>query len=404
MQPPSAHVKELLTSLLSYCRSNDWAGWDPYDGLSSPLLGFPLLKNRYARLVVIQLNKRSVFNLRPLLGVPREQNPKGIALFASAITRLAQHGMANISEAATLLSRLLELRSKGWEHFCWGYNFDWQTRYYLVPRFSPNIICTTFAANALLDGYEATGDKAYLDAAQSAGQFVVEKLNRTREGAGFCFSYTTLDNSRIHNANLLGAALLARLSKHTGSAKHYQVIQESTQWSVERIRPDGSWPYGEGPKQSWVDSFHTGYNLVALKTIRDSIQDNRLEPVITVALDYYLKNFFEPQGVVKYYHNNRYPIDAHAAAHAIVTLSEFSNTIPDAASKASRICEWMSANMRSADGWFFYQKHPTYTVRIPYMRWCQAWMLLGLTSFLSTFNSSRRQSLNCAVQISQSEP
>ena len=33
-------------------------------------------------------------------------------------------------------------------------------------------------------------------------------------------------------------------------------------------------------------------------------------------------------------------------------------------------------------GYFYCQKHPRYTVKIPYMRWAQAWMLLALATVL----------------------
>ena len=39
--------------------------------------------------------------------------------------------------------------------------------------------------------------------------------------------------------------------------------------------------------------------------------------------------------------------------------------------------------MLDADGHFHYQVWPWTTVRIPYMRWSQAWMLLAMATLLS---------------------
>src|SRR5215813_1327550 len=111
-------LEEPLTRLLGYCRENDWSGWDPFDGLSSPLFRIPLLQNRFCRLAFIQLCKRNPINLRPLFRVPKSANPKGLALFASTLIRLSQLGLAPSDEAKLLLNRLIEARSHGWKVAC----------------------------------------------------------------------------------------------------------------------------------------------------------------------------------------------------------------------------------------------------------------------------------------------
>src|SRR5947207_905767 len=147
--PSSIH--DAAVSLISYCRSNNWAGWDPFDGLNSPLFSLRILQSRWPRLVFIQGFKRSPINFRRLFAVPRESNPKGLALFSSALMKFAAVNLSDDSEARAMLCRLVASRSEGQKQACWGYNFDWQTRFYLVPKFTPNIICTTFAGNALVD-------------------------------------------------------------------------------------------------------------------------------------------------------------------------------------------------------------------------------------------------------------
>lgn len=124
-----------------------------------------------------------------------------------------------------------------------GINFSWQTRTYLVPRGTPNIICTTFAGNALLDAYDHFRDPAYLDCAISAGHFLLEGLSRSGESKASCFSYTPVDKSQIHNANLLGGAYLARLYTHNQSQEFLGQALASARFSAQLQREDGSWPY-----------------------------------------------------------------------------------------------------------------------------------------------------------------
>ncbi len=374
-------VTEAIHSLLQYCRDNNWAGYDPYDALNSVLLQRTgLYSAKLPRLAATQFLKRSPINLRRLLLVPKEQNPKGIALFATALIKLARQGLADMGEARRMVARLLEMRSAGFERYCWGYNFSWQTRTYIVPRGTPNIICTTFAANALLDAYDQFQDSQFLESAISAGHYLMEGLSRSGDSEASCFSYTPLDNSQIHNANLLGAALLARLHTYKQSNEFLKQALSSTRFSMRLQRVDGSWPYGEGPKQGWIDGFHTGYNLDALQVVQAAAGGNEFEPAMRKGLKFYREHFFTEEGVAKYFHNKVYPIDVHSIAQAMITLVKFKQYDPDNLNLARKVCHWGLDNMRAADGSFFVQRHARFTNKIPYMRWAQSWMLLALST------------------------
>lgn len=364
-----------LDDLLAYCKERDWAGYDPFDGLNSRL--FPSsISTRIVRLAWIQFFKRCPINLRKLALVPRGHNPKGLALFASAMIVLDRSADAN-----SLLDRLIGLRSKGWSTACWGYNFDWQTRGYLIPQFAPNIICTSFAGSALLDAYDKYRNSEFLDIAQSAGRFILQKLKRTGSSTEFCFSYTPLLPSRVHNASLLGAALLARLYAYTGEKEMREAAMAAARYSIGRQQDDGAWPYGEDKKQTWVDSFHTGYNLLALRDIGKYTKCESVDEAMTKGFAYYRSRFFPGNGIVKYYQDRIYPIDAHAVAHAILTLTQLRSLHSGNLALAESILEWAGKEMRAPSGYYYYQKWPQFVIRIPYMRWSQAWMLYAMASF-----------------------
>ena len=385
----SRELSSAIQLLLRYGRRNGWAGYDPYDALNSVLLQrLGLFKAKLPRLAFTQFLKRSPINFRRLLMVPKEQNPKGMALVTSALIKLERQGLSEQAETKQAAARLLELRSPNWKRYCWGYNFSWQTRTYLVPRGTPNIICTTFAGNALLDAYDHFRDPAYLDCAISAGHFLLEGLSRSGESKASCFSYTPVDKSQIHNANLLGGAYLARLYTHNQSQEFLGQALASARFSAQLQREDGSWPYGEGAKQQWIDSFHTGYNLDALKTVKTSAGTNEFDAVIGRGFKFYREHFFTEEGVAKYFHNKIYPIDVHSIAQALITLTKFRKDDPGGMELAWKVCHWGLENMRRAEGHFFVQKHPAFTNRIPYMRWAQAWMLLGLATLAEGFRES----------------
>ena len=379
-------AERAVLALLEYCKKENWAGYDPYDGLSSRLLAaLPFSRSWIFRLLITQGLKRSPVNVRSFLLVPKEENPKACALFCRSLIRLSDSGfLTEDSVVFERLERLLALRSKGYSNSCWGYNFDWQSRGLLVPKFMPNVICTTFGGNALIDAYEKYGRGEFADAAASAGEFLVNGLNMTHENGALCFSYTPLDHAQVHNANLLGAAFLGRLAQLTGREQFLNVAERAARFSLSRQSDDGSWPYGEGETQRWIDNFHTGYNLVALKTLASVLKDNALNGAISRGLEFYVNHFFTADGIPKYYHDKVWPVDIHSVAQSIVTLSELASLNKGAIPLAAKVCRWALANMQSEKGYFFYQKTRFYENRISYMRWSQAWMLYALAAFLST--------------------
>jgi hypothetical protein len=347
------------------------------------------LNNKIVRLVLTQTMKRSPINFRPILLVPKGENPKGIAVFLSAVLRMQETGILNNNDKLHhLLKRLVELRSPDLPYYCWGYNFDWQSRDGFLLKFVPNIICTTFAGNALIDVYTKLADVKYLNMAISAGNFILGNLGITSFDDGICFSYTPLDKDQVHNANLLGAAFLSRLYSHTGEKKFFEPASSAARYSANRQQEDGSWVYGEGKKQQWVDNFHTGYNLCALRNIGQYLKTNEFEPHIHRGFEFYRNHFFRDDGAPKYFHNKAYPLDIHSVAQSIITLTEFRDLDPDNIALAGRVLKWAIDNMWDDRGYFYYQVTPYYKNKISYMRWSQAWMLLALATLLKYSDES----------------
>ncbi|OGD32806.1 MAG: hypothetical protein A2V45_15610 [Candidatus Aminicenantes bacterium RBG_19FT_COMBO_58_17] len=378
-------TKSAALKLLAYCRANDWSGYDPYDALNSRVFkALPFLNFKLARLALTQGVKRCPVNLRPMLLVPKTPNPKGIALFLSSLVRLSKSGMVDGGEyVRPLADKLLALRSPGRPRSCWGYNFDWQQRFELVPKGSPNIICTTFAANALLDAHQWTPEPLWPETAVSAAEFILKDLFWREGGDKACFRYTLVGRGKVHNANLLGAAFLCRVGRVSGDRKYSEPALDAARFSVDKQHPDGSWAYGEAPTQQWIDNFHTGFNLVALRCIQEYAGTTEFDPAIRKGFEFFKAHFFRKDGAPKYFHDAVYPIDIHTAAQSIVTLTEFADFGADNLKLADAVLDWALENMRNKRGYFYFQKRPLFTVKTSFMRWSQAWMLLALASLLN---------------------
>ena len=384
-----------LQKLKEYCEKERFKGWDPYDGLNSRVFqSLPFLKrSALCRLIVIQGFKRSPVNLRPLALVPKEYNAKGIGLFLQGYCNLykacdsveGEYGskeelLCRINELAELL---ISLQSKGYSGACWGYNFDWQARrLFLFPKNTPTVVATCFCATALMDAYEVTGKREYLDVALSSAKFVMRDLNRTEYNGGFLFSYSPLQgNDTVFNASLLGSKLLAYCYKYTGIEEYRQAARYSVYACCNAQSEDGSWVYGMLPVQSWIDSFHTGYNLDALIAYQEMTGDDSFEENISKGLEFYIRNFFEEDGCPKYYHNRKYPIDIHCPGQLFVTLSR-SGKFQENRDLANKVLQWTVTNMQDKKGYFYYQLKKGINSKIPYMRWSNAFMFNALTYYL----------------------
>jgi hypothetical protein len=77
-----------------------------------------------------------------------------------------------------------------------------------------------------------------------------------------------------------------------------------------------------------------------------------------------------------------YPIDIHSVAQAILTFLEFDNQDPESRLWAQRVADWGIKHMHDPEGFFHYQIRRHYRIRIPYMRWSQAWMQRALTELV----------------------
>ena len=374
---------EAYRQLFSWCRENDFAGHDPFDALNSRLFqATPFANSRNARLLWTQLVKRSPADLRGIALVPRERNAKGIALFALA--QLAIYRREKTDAAAervkNLLSILLSMKVEGSSGAAWGYNFDWQSRNFFAPRDTPTVVPTAFAARAFIEGAHEFANEEYLNIARSVCEFLRRDLPRTIETeTELCFSYAPNTNTRIFNASLLAAEVLASVGNITNDPTLCATAERAARYAVNQQQPDGSWTYGTEPAQSWIDNFHTAYNLFSLKRIIAACNSGEeFQQSLQRAYRYWTQTFFLADGWPKYYHDELYPVDAHAAASAIVTLLECSDLDDRSTRMARRVASWTIKNLRDKRGFFYYQRRRFYTVRKPYMRWTQAWMLYAL--------------------------
>ena len=326
-------LRRVWQRLHEFCAAHQWRGFDPYDALNSPLSR--VLPGKILRQAWTQLHRRSPVNLRPVCGIQPQLNSTALALFAM--------GSGDIK----FLDMLEKLRSP---EGGWGYPFAWQSRAFYAPPNTPNLICTTLAV------------KAYRRLGRVCDTKFVESLVMERGGEKWA-AYIPQSDTQVHNINMMGAALLGR--------------QDCMEFSVKRQRTDGSWWYGEAENQRWIDNFHTGYNLVALREYEQTTGDSGFALAARRGLEYWDKTFWLADSSPRYYHDRTYPIDIHCCAQGILTYLAFGELV-----KANRVAQWALKNMWDECGFFWYQRELLWTNRICYLRWSQAWMYYALKELI----------------------
>ena len=386
LNPVAMMARDSLDRLMRWIEENHYRAYDPGDGQMSYLRNLAFGSRTLHRLLTASV-LRSPLNIRPLLGIKPHTSTKGMGYVAWGYLRLFQStGDERYAlKARKCLDWLLQHRSPGYADLGWGNEFTFTTRAGSIPRGEPTIVWSSLIGQAFVDAFEILGDASYLEAANSVCNWILT-LPRERTPVGDCLSYVAYEQVSIHNSNMLGAALLARVGARVGRSELIEVAKSAMTYSCAHQNLDGSWFYGHDQKYHWIDNFHTGYNLDSLKRYVDHTGDVEFAEQLERGYDYFKQNFFETDGRPKYMHNRLLPIDIQCAAQAIDTLSFFSTSDPAALDLASRTAEWTITHMQAEDGHFYYRDLGWTKIRTPMFHWGQGTMFKALTHFLGRLN------------------
>ncbi len=373
-------LREPLERLGKYVEGEGFAGYDPYDALNGWV---PFrLGGRWAGAVWTQIHKRNPVNLRPVLGIGRGRNPKGIGLFLAGYSKLRSR--KNGEEIAReLFEWLMENRSAGFAGTSWGYNFDWVNPVKTVEAGVPSAVVTAFVAKGIFAYFERTGDLRAREAILGCCEYVLEELPRTETVEGTCFSYTHLKRDCCFNANMLAAEILAMGYYLGGEEKWGELARRALLFTIAHQKADGRWNYSRdwktGRERAQID-FHQGFVLDSIDAVArlTDFESEEVEKALEKGTAFYREAQFFPDGRSKWRLPKEWPVEIHNQAQGILTMTRLRRIRPDYLPFAETIADWTIRNMQDRRGYFYYRKYPRFTNKIPYMRWAQAWMFLAL--------------------------
>lgn len=370
-----------IERLSRWLEEKDYCAYDAFDGLNAKFVRPFTFNSVLLRTFLLQLVRRFPYNLRPLLGVTPERSSKGMGFLARGFMRLNRATSCWIwnEKAEMALRWLIENRSPGYTGACWGNHFDYQARTFYLPKGVPTVVWTSLIGHAFLDAWHHFSKEEYLRVAVSACEHICHDLQSYPDGESVCITYIPQKDTRVHNANALGASLLARTYAATGTEAYYELAYRALSYSAKYQHDDGSWFYGEKQNLRWIDNFHTAYVLDSFRHYEQSTGDICFRQVMMSGYNYWKNTFFLVDGAPRYYCHKTMPLDIQCSSQAIDTLVFFADYDPSAISLALRVAHWTIENMQDGSGYFYYRRYSQHFVnKTPTLHWGQATMLCAL--------------------------
>ena len=388
-----ALVDDSIRSLHSWVKNEGYYGWDPYDALNSEIVSRLCSNSQPLEILITQLNKYSILNIRPILGIEKGLDIKGISLFAQSFAKI--YSLTSDQQYKDDLSECMNfLKSKSLKQ---KYGFDcWAGHYFNYRGFDgstlapdiPDVITTSNVIKAIADSYSIFKDEELKDIGKSAYDFLIKYLLRKTDNGLYYLKYDTLsENKIVINASAEGLSAICRLIPLFNDAEMKKIACQLSEFLVCTQDSDGCWIYSKyksGKIRRQTD-FHQGFiidSLVEYLPFVEPKKQDQLMEAINKGVNFYRKKQFLDNGRCYYRYPKLYPVDIHNQAQGIITFSKLSVFDAEFLEFAKKTLEWTIFNMQDNSGYFFYQKNRILTNKIPYMRWGAAWMMLSMATYL----------------------
>ena len=348
-------------------------GTDPYEGLNATRFAAPFRGSVTGRKILIQAVKRSPIDLRPMLEYPRDEARPGLphwcrrTRFGRKTTSYETRSTSSRASAARTSPSPAGVTTSMCRRASSSIRAARRTR---SRRRSPEPRYST--------RYERTGDEALLEQAVGAGEFFLRHVPQTTRRDGRVlrlsrrrpYADPQRERPRLRAARTRGAT-------HAGRDDFLQAADAGVAYTLAHQEPDGSWPYGGEPHLRWVDGFHTGYVLDALRDVRrvraSAVHAGRRSTVASRSIAGRSSSTTERRST-----RPDRPTRSTSSASR-----RGSRPLPSAGDPwALTVYRFALQHMRRPDGAFAFQRRRFWRNDAPHVRWGQAPMLLALTHLL----------------------
>jgi len=202
--------------------------------------------------------------------------------------------------AVHFLEILKDTRCRGYDHYCWGYPFTWETLRGTIQEGTPLITTVPYVYEAFKQVHQIDKDDRWLCIMESIAQHALHDYKdlETSPRASTC-SYTPDPKHSVGviNANAYRAFLLMSAAADLANDRFRTVAERNLNFVIESQNPDGSWYYANDGKRDFTDHFHTCFVLKALAKIEALSGNGPCTRAIEHGIGYYVASLFDDRGL-----------------------------------------------------------------------------------------------------------
>ena len=204
--------------------------------------------------------------------------------------------------AVHFLEVLKETRSRGYDHYCWGYPFNWETRGGTMREGTPLITTVPYVYEAFRQVYQIDKRQEWRDVMRSIAEHAYRDYHdfETSANASSCsYNPEPGEPGGVINASAYRAFVLTQAGLDFAEEKYLTVAKRNLNFVLEAQNSDGSWYYSIDGERDFVDHFHTCFVLKALAKIETLTRNPECTKAIERGVAYYLANLFDEQDMPK---------------------------------------------------------------------------------------------------------
>jgi hypothetical protein len=202
--------------------------------------------------------------------------------------------------ALHFLQVLEDTRCPGYEHYCWGYPFNWGTVRGTIWKGTPLITTVPYVYEAFRDVYQIDNNDRWRQIMRSTAEHGLRDYKdfpTSNKAAASSYTPNPEQSVGVINANAYRAFLLTQAAMDFSEDSYQKAADRNLYFVLESQNPDGSWYYARDGERRFVDHFHTCFVLKALAKIEALTGNEDCTRAIERGIDYYLRNLFDERGV-----------------------------------------------------------------------------------------------------------
>src|SRR5579863_5227047 len=234
----------------------------------------------------------------------RQRFPIADAHYAMGFAYLATHlnDEKYYRRALHFLEVLEETRCHDYEHYCWGYPFNWGTVRGTIWAGTPLITTVPYVYEAFREVYRIDNNDRWRQIMRSIAEQGIRDYKdfpTSDRASAFSYSPNPEQSVGVMNANAYRAFLLTQAAMDFSQDSYRKVADRNLNFVLESQNPDGSWFYAKDGERHFVDHFHTFFVMKALAKIEALTGDRECTRAIERGIDYYVRNLFDERSVPK---------------------------------------------------------------------------------------------------------